>query len=222
MQKTLLAVMLAATVSQAIASGDSVDVKVIGEIVPPACTPSIGGGATIDYGTIKAASLAQDDYTVLDEKQLSMSVVCDSPMKVAFKTIDARKDSVVLPIGKIVQGETIIAASGMQGLGFADDKYIGSYSMYLGSGKIDDGSQLLIPLKSYDNGQNWSKPNHLWLTDNAGVIASIGARGTLEPLAFTTLSGNLRVQAAINKGSELDLTKVINLDGLSTIEMIYL
>ena len=43
-----------------------------------------------------------------------------------------------------------------------------------------------------------------------------------EPAAFKNLTINLTVQAYINKASELDLTKPVILDGLSTIELVYL
>ncbi|MGK8936242.1 hypothetical protein ACRS85_26935 [Pluralibacter gergoviae] len=42
------------------------------------------------------------------------------------------------------------------------------------------------------------------------------------PVAFKTLTGTLNVQAVINKGAELDLSKAVNLDGLSTIQLYYL
>ncbi|MNW06548.1 hypothetical protein D3C71_2029760 [compost metagenome] len=51
---------------------------------------------------------------------------------------------------------------------------------------------------------------------------SWAATGTLTPVAFKTLATTLEVQAFINKASELDITKPIQLDGLATLELIYL
>ncbi|KFD14546.1 hypothetical protein GSMA_02017 [Serratia marcescens subsp. marcescens ATCC 13880] len=41
-------------------------------------------------------------------------------------------------------------------------------------------------------------------------------------MAFTTVAGKLGVQAYITKTSELDLSKPINLDGLTSLELVYL
>jgi len=65
-------------------AADSVEVKVIGTIVPAACTPSIVGGATIDYGTIKSSTLTADNYTLLPVKHLDLAITCDAPAKVAL------------------------------------------------------------------------------------------------------------------------------------------
>ena len=82
--KTLIAAALAVSASQAMAAGDSLDVKVIGQIVPSACTVAVSGGAVFDYGTIKAETLATDDYTMLGVKTADLSVTCEAPTKVAL------------------------------------------------------------------------------------------------------------------------------------------
>ena len=89
------------------------------------------------------------------------------------------------------------------------------------SGVTVDGGTSVKNLLSADGGKSWSKPVYLWLSPD--YIASVGAAaGDNTPLAFTTLSGTFQLQAAINKGSELDLTKAVHLDGQSTVELYYL
>lgn len=44
LNKTLLVMVLAATAGEAMAAGDSIDIKVIGQIVPAACAASVTGG----------------------------------------------------------------------------------------------------------------------------------------------------------------------------------
>lgn len=73
-QKTLLAALLAASAGSAVADSDSIDIKVIGQIVPAACKPALSGGATVDYGTIKADTLKADAFTVLESKSLDFSI----------------------------------------------------------------------------------------------------------------------------------------------------
>lgn len=42
------------------------------------------------------------------------------------------------------------------------------------------------------------------------------------PRTFTNMSGTINVQAYINKTSELDISQPIELDGQTTIELVYL
>ncbi|HEJ0337320.1 TPA: DUF1120 domain-containing protein [Klebsiella aerogenes] len=215
---------------QAMAADDNVDVKVTGQIVPPACRPVVSGGAVFDYGVIKAASLAKDDYTVLGTKSLIFSVTCDSPMKVAFKTIDQRAASVLKMPGLNVKVSGIDYAMDdlpKLGLGAPGGKMTGSYVLDVdqNSLQVDDISAGLIKgIQSSDNGASWENVKHgkhLWMDPSHYTSVTLRADG-LTPLAFKTLTGTMWVTPALSKGSELDLTKVINLDGLATIQMIYL
>lgn len=217
--KALALATLTLAVNTAMAA-DSVDVKVIGTIVPTACKPEIAGGSTIDYGTIKASDIVLDDYTVLPRKTVDFTITCDAPAKVALKTIDVKSDSMVRPIGKNILTVVVTETTPLQGLGMDGTSKIGAYRMLL-SGVTVDGGTSVKNLLSADGGKSWSKPVYLWLSPD--YIASVGAAaGDNTPLAFTTLSGTFQLQAAINKGSELDLTKAVHLDGQSTVELYYL
>jgi len=46
--------------------------------------------------------------------------------------------------------------------------------------------------------------------------------GDNTPASLTNLSGTVSIKGFINKASELDLTHDIQLDGLTTIELVYL
>lgn len=47
-------------------------------------------------------------------------------------------------------------------------------------------------------------------------------KGETTPAKFTTMSGKVSAQAYINKTSDLDMTKPINIDGMISLEMVYL
>lgn len=229
--RLIAAAVLSLAAGQAMAEGDSIDVRVTGQFIPPACVPAVSGGAVFDFGSIKAASLAQDDYTVLGEKVLNFTVKCDSPMKVAFKTVDGRAGTAVNPVGKQIYNVVTTAGDrSFLGLGSFEGKNIGGYKMiiYTGNGfpfSLDGRSGEFAGLQSADNGQTWKQSgywNNMYFSPVPDFLSSVGIRGTGQPQAFTTLSGNIRVKAAINKGSELNLTKVIPLDGQATIQMVYL
>lgn len=137
-------------------AADSADIKVDGSIVPPACVPSMSGGAVFDYGGIKAASLAQDAYNGLSEKSLDISVTCDSPMKIAFAGIDNRAgtaadvEGVWLIIGNAGKGDTSTFGLGTTSAG----QKIGVYKMIVDSTITLDGKLAsLTPLKSENNGE---------------------------------------------------------------------
>ena len=227
--KALISLAIAFTANQAMAAGDSIDVKVIGKIVPSACTVAVSGGAVFDYGTIKAETLATDDYTMLGGKTADLSVTCEAPTKVALLTTDMRADSVVAITGKkwAANGGTVDASGSTSGLGLGNayGAQIGAWGMWMEPATVKaDGNTVIpigtnIPLISSD----WQAPKSgtFWLAQT-GFYKSWAAPGTLTPVALTTLTGTLSVQAAINKGSELDLTQSITLDGLANIQIYYI
>ncbi|MEW5558767.1 DUF1120 domain-containing protein [Enterobacter asburiae] len=221
MMKLSIAVLLAMVAGHVMAVEDSVDVKVTGKIVPPACVPVVSGGAVFDYGTIKAASLKPDNYTVLNIKSLNFTVKCDAPMKIAFKTTDVRKDSGfpapsgIKFLGAPIDGEPL------SGLGMVNDISVGGYALGLvGSSYLADGSTVTA-IHSNDNGVSWKKGGG-WLLDDNKLNSVASSQNLAMPIPLTTLTATISAQAILNKGSELDLTKTINLDGMSTIQVLYL
>lgn len=226
--KIIAAAAMALAVNSAMAA-DSVDVKVIGTIVPAACKPALSGGATIDYGTIKASAINMDDYTSLPIKTVEFSIKCDAPSKVAIRSIDLQKDSRVIPVGqKALDGKTYTATSKyIAGLGSDNGKKVGGYGMILiGTDVTIDGSITPGVIFSDNNGASWNGGTSnfgAWITPGtSNYTYSFSKDGENTPLAFTTLTGTLQTQAYINKGSELDLTKAVHLNGQTTIELYYL
>ncbi|MBV6692647.1 DUF1120 domain-containing protein [Serratia quinivorans] len=236
MKKTLLASALAAgavvCASSAFAA-DSVDLKVIGTITPVACTPTLSGGGTVDYGTIKADTLKADDYTVLPEKSLDFSITCDGKAKVAVNAFSGRMDSTVgdaeatngastIPAGITLLGkDTTVQAFG---LGLDGTKKIGGYRMRFNNANAKADGVAVDTISR-------AGPTGTWIAiaeKTANLVSksswqpSWAATGTVTPVAFKTLATTVEVQAFINKASELDITKPIQLDGLATLELIYL
>ncbi|CAI0770411.1 DUF1120 domain-containing protein [Serratia quinivorans] len=237
MKKTLLATLLAAgavvCASSAFAA-DSVDLKVIGTITPVACTPTLSGGGTVDYGTIKADTLKADDYTVLPVKSLDFSITCDGNAKVAVNAFSGRMGTTVgdaeatngaatIPAGITLLGlDSTTVTMQAFGLGLDGTKKIGGYATGIGvTGAKADGVEV-DSINRYGSGV-WTKAvtNNIMSSKTERHI-TWAATGTLTPVAFKTLAAKLDVQAFINKASELDITKPIHLDGLATIELVYL
>ncbi|KFC76668.1 DUF1120 domain-containing protein [Buttiauxella agrestis] len=230
--KTFALAITACTVYSAMAA-DTADVHVIGSISPAACTPTISGGGTIDYGNIKASSLKADDYTVLDVKTLDIAITCSAPTVVGIHAINGRPNTLAGGGQSSVTGQSQqspVVLLGMPttyavGLGLDGSTPIGGYA-----GKLDTSSVLLdgvavegLNATSTDGSGTWSKYSKGVLYTPFGFdLFSWGASGSSVPVAFTNMTGKLSVQAYINKSSELQLSKTINLDGLTTIELVYL
>jgi hypothetical protein len=211
------------------AMAESIDIKVIGTIKPPACTPTLAGGGTLDYGVIPPATLSDDAFTLLEEKQVSFSITCDAAAKVAITVKTGRTLSAVDKDGSLVDiavpGLAIFGNTAMPafGLGLAGTKGVGGYGLRLAAGTMTADSESVDSIQTDDATLIWKKGDYGTLIVKGGERRSSWAKtGTLEPISFTTLSGQLSVQAYINKKSELDLTKPVQLDGLATLELVYL
>lgn len=235
MKKTVLATLLMAAAGQAMAVGDSVNIKVRGQFVPAACSLAVDGGGTVDYGKIKAETIAKDDFTMLGVKTVGLSITCEAPTKLALHTTDMRAGSAVSMTGKAWNvkakgGAYSVDNNQSLGLGLGQDggKNIGAWAMWMEPDAVKvDGSAVVpiglvgLPTNTTDS---WSKNNSgtTWLANAADIYYSWAKTGELTPLAVKTLTGTLSVQAGINKGSELDLTKAVHLDGMATVQVFYL
>lgn len=231
MQKNVCALAVLATLSLPVMA-ESIDVRVIGTITPSACTPVLSGGGTVDYGAINPETLSADDYTVLAEKQLDFAITCDAPTKVALKAINGRPDSLAgatengnSGAGQAPAGVDLFESSGVGvvGLGLDGAAKVGGYAVRATVGTITADDENIDSIESTGNATSWTAATlgNLY-SFNAVRNVSWAASGTTTPIAFENLSGKLGVQAYINKTSELDLTKPVSLDGLTTIELVYL
>lgn len=227
-KKTACALAVLATTSTAVMA-ESIDVKVIGTITPTACKPTLTGGGTIDYGTINPNTLKKDQFTILAEKQIDFAITCDAPAKVAIAAKSGRGESALNENGTLSvlskDGYALFGQSniGAAGLGLDGNKGVGGYGLRLQAGTMQADGKNVDSIQSKGNTTSWAKTEVGSLFNNtAQRYSSWAAAGTLTPIAFTTLSGKLGAQAYINKASELDLTKPVKLDGLTTLELVYL
>lgn len=237
LQKTACALAVLAVTTTSVFAADSVDIKVTGTIKPAACTPTITGGGTIDYGNIGLNTLSATDYTPLPEKQVDFSITCDAPAKIALKATNGRPGTAAgAPDGVGGFGESPVGLFtdatgkgwGVAGLGTAEGKNIGGFGMRLAAGTVkatvNDVEKEVFSITSADGGITWStsRMGNLQRSDVVGLASWGATSDDKTPVALTTLSGKLGVQAYINKTSELHPTGEIKLDGLSTIELVYL
>lgn len=74
-------VVLAAALLPSLAMAESVDLNVIGTIIPTSCIPAFAGGGTVDLRKISAATLNPTTQTLLPERDISLHINCDAPAR---------------------------------------------------------------------------------------------------------------------------------------------
>ncbi|HCR1551610.1 TPA: DUF1120 domain-containing protein [Pseudomonas aeruginosa] len=200
---------------------EPLEMRVAGTITPPACTPSLTGGGVIDYGTIPVSSLSPTSPTVLGVKSISFSITCKEPTRVAIRVIDNRADSY---FPRYILGISGLSRSSQFGLGMVRGKPIGAYGIQLqNSSFIIDGAVGGNRFSS-NNGESWSGPFGGWVSvGNPSMLFSWSVGTTSTPPAFKTMASQLNVSTAIASTADLGgVTDDIELDGLATLEMVYL
>lgn len=204
-------------VSLSAQAADTAELKVRGVIRPPACTPSLAGNGVVDYGTIPAKSLKPGAYTQLPEKQISITVTCSSPIKVALTFTDNRAASRVS--GILTHTNQPSQDIHNFGLGTVEGRNVGGYALSLAPGSTVDG-KAATSLYSKNSGSSWTSGVY-YLTNN-GYYFSFNSDASSAPGSLQVLNANINVYVGLNKPGNLNLTKDVPLDGSATIEVKYL
>lgn len=225
-KKTSFALVVLAVTSTA-ALANSIDVKVVGTISPAACTPALAGGGTIDYGVIAASSLKGDTLNQLNKKQLDFSITCEAPTKIALRALNGRPNTAAGTTetgefgGGVPDGISNELGQFVFGLGLDGESKVGGYTIALQDVSID--GKEAAHLTRIDGSDTWTRATEgRALAWDRAFESSFTLGDAIEPVAFTTLAGKLSVEAYLNKTSELDLSKPVKLDGLTTLELVYL
>ncbi|PIF78759.1 uncharacterized protein DUF1120 [Variovorax sp. 54] len=198
------------------ASAESAELRITGTIVPSACKPSFAGGGVVDYGAMSAGSLNPTAQTTLADKSIQLTLTCEASALFAFKVIDERAGTAVASLETIPTYD----ASSKFGLGAVDGKNIGAYSLQITNETADQGTTKHI--HSADGGTTWSDFAGGMTVDGSQIVAFAGSATGTTPGPHTSVTADIRVVTAIDKGSNLPLTQRIPLDGLSTFELVYL
>ncbi|MGF6779447.1 DUF1120 domain-containing protein [Paraburkholderia sp. GAS334] len=220
-KNTLLAAMLAAASVSAFAA-DSVDLKIVGTIVPPSCTPALTGGGVVDFGNIPAASLSQTSFNKIGSKSMTLSVTCDSPTLLAIKAIDGRAGTAVAGGALYSDGYVFPDSMGF-GLGAVGGKNVGTYILGVTNTQSGDGT-VVQHMRSDDGGSTWVRTGQVIDTLMKADGSRIQSWGpALTPTAYTTVSQTFNVLATINKAANLPaLNQAVPLDGMATFSLVYL
>lgn len=211
----LLAVCATLLGSASALAASSTDVSVTGMITPAACTPSLSGAGSFDFGKISAQDLNQDKGTVFESSFQRLTIACSSPTRFAIDGIDNRS------------GSASTAHPVNYGLGLNGTEKIGYYSLQIPSTGLNaDGDTDVTRMQSGNGGSSWSMVGSafpLFLFNRSSPrLSGFAVQGASEPSPISTLSADLQVRMVIAKASGLTLTDDINIDGSSSIEVTYL
>lgn len=184
----------------------AVDLQVNGRITPSACTVSLSDNGLVDYDVIMAKTLHPSEFTVLPNRQLGLSIVCDGLVLFALVGIDNKRESSLAP-------------DYFYGLGMnihAPDERLGSVSLSL-RGPVGD-AQPMQPLISPDKGETW-KPEPYLFPD---LYMGFSRAGETLPAPIRQLLASLRVDTSISPANTLTLNERVPLDGSITLDLKYL
>lgn len=245
MKKLLIAASLSAALVSSFnaTAGSDVTLKVIGNIVPGACVPTLPNGGVVDYGTIRNAVIDPTGQTnklvQLGQKTVTLTVTCDTNIAVAITSSDNRSDTNVglnsttsYIEGAYADGSNMTATSNGFGLGKAPNGVnIGAYAVGIDIGSVTADGQAVDVLGTDDitaSTVTWEKvTSGSFCSLTSGCNSSLRAdtvaeKGSLTPKAFKVLSAPLLITAAVQDNSVLGTTDTITLDGNATISLVYL
>ncbi|MEB0044371.1 MULTISPECIES: DUF1120 domain-containing protein [unclassified Pseudomonas] len=194
-------VLLGACASASAAS--TVDLTVKGVITPNACTPSLSGNGTVDYGKISAKDLNLTSTTVLPAATLQMTVLCDGSTLFAMKGTDNRA------------GSSISGDGATYGLGLINGtQKLGDYALLIDNAVADAAAVTVLE----------SDDKVSWMPLDDGMLAGFGnnASGAWAPIPIQQLTSDVHVRGFIARADSLDLTDEQPIDGSATLEIVYL
>ncbi|MCS2159798.1 DUF1120 domain-containing protein [Scandinavium sp. H11S7] len=221
MKKLLLVALIAAATSSAMAA-PTTTLQVKGALIMSACVPNLSNGGVVDYGNIGIGGMSATDTNQIGSKDITLTITCDAPSKVAFTMMDDRSDSLHALEVESADGASSTSASAVGfefGLGkTANNVNIGAYNVRV-SNAITDGANAADISKTTSG--TW-KNGVGFMDSTGGAIATAAATGTLTPVAFTTGVFPMQISAAIQGTDVLAISDDTILDGQATISLVYL
>lgn len=222
--KFLAAPVLALTCMSASAA-EEVELTVVGTVVPAACEPTFTGGGHVNLGTIASAALSPTVFTVLQPQTIGFAITCTAPVAAGFTLADNRA-SAGAPVGiHHVLGRA--DEKSIYGFSTSAGQQVGAYALESDATFTADGATVNRIGKQFAGG-TWGTPHDApGLAVHTGIAGALGnyhgfaAPGTFVPIAFTMLSGNIVVRAALNKTSDLTVTNEVAIDGSTTLNIAY-
>jgi type 1 fimbria pilin len=216
--KFLLSLSLLLAGGQSAWADSSVALNFSAQENPSACQITAGTKTTIDYGTLSRSTLSVSSaHQLADQAMVALSVQCESPTSIGLRATDNRSGALAYGDLVLANGAVLSAEKTDQrfSLGLTtDNRPVGVWGLVF-NGAAVDGSPVGI----------YSRSSAGLLTADA-VMRKDGALTTWATGAGAPAIGRLFsiggvVSAALARLSDLP-SKEVQLDGLVTLEVVYL
>ncbi|MDZ5731138.1 DUF1120 domain-containing protein (plasmid) [Enterobacter sp. D2] len=225
--KFLLASTLSLCVSSAFASTAVMQVK--GKLMTSSCTPTLSNGGLVNYGNFKVGDLDTSNPNQLGEKDITLTINCSAPTRVAITITDDRQssanDSVIL-LTPVSGADSVNDEFTRFGLGKTQGGVnIGAWAPFVNKATVlADGASANLIYDEASTGSTWA-PLELELNDYqvlpTNAMVTLGDSNNI-PKAFTSATFPMKTSAVIDDTTTLALTDDTNLDGQATISLVYL
>ncbi|NWC57323.1 DUF1120 domain-containing protein [Pseudomonas sp. Y39-6] len=203
------AAFLLAGVSNVMAAS-SVDISVVGTIIPSACTPTLSDAGTVDYGKISINDFPRLGEMVLPAATINLEVTCDAPTLMAVRSLDNRAGTAA------VQSPSHDPLT-VYGLGLASGgQKIGRYELKMNDVTADEQPRVVI--ESIDKETWFAADNATWQPRWLRTVSN----GNIIPVAVTTLKTDLMLSTVLAPKDSLPGEEEIQIDGSATLDVIYL
>jgi hypothetical protein len=202
------AAFLLAGVSNVMAAS-SVDMSMVGTIIPSACTPTLSGDGTVDYGKISINDFPAWTEMVLPAATINLEVTCNAPTLMAVRSLDNRAGTATVQ----PQADPLT----VYGLGLASGgQKIGRYELKMKDVTADEQPSAVI--ESIDKKTWFAADNAMWQPRWLRTVSN----GNIIPVAVTTLKTDLILSTVLTYKNSLPGEEEIQIDGSATLDVIYL
>lgn len=232
MKKLLVATTVAMALSAAAHAADSTALlKVQGVLTNDACTPTLSGGGTVDFGTTYVDTLSSTATNQLGKKDITLTISCSAPTTgVAWGIEDNVGSPAAVGItnpGFTTGGDVADSQTDVQfGVGSTTGGVkIGAYAVTIDkANSTADGVAQTVIVAYPANFLGWT-PFFSGVSrdyvEHDGHAYSLGTT-THIPVAFTNAVFPLRVALAVDKTSTLAITDDTPIAGQATITLYYM
>jgi len=238
MKKVLLATVIS-LVATAVYAEPTATLKIQGSLTTAGCVPELSNGGLANFGEIGLDSLSSAVPYQAGHKDVTLTIKCQSATRVGWNFKDDRADS---NAGKTLSstdfyvtdagndGSKATGAYQLNGVGKTSaGENIGGYSVstYLSAVTADGAAVQPIASSLYTGGtissRSWVNMwNNGYLANDGTDVMTVSKSGQRAPLAFTTAVFPLKIAMAVAPSKGLTLTDKTQLDGQSTITLVYL
>lgn len=190
------------------------DLALTTRFTPGSCTPSLANNGVVALGALRADQLDPDRGTRLPVRDIALTVQCDAPTLFALSMKDNRG-------GTSTVNNPYAYGMGLDGA----DNRIGTYYVHLDPARTSaDAMTTVYRTESFNGGTGWSNSSsdEVLLASIAYVGFTDLAGSNAGPTPIQSLSSVLSVDATIAATRDLEIRDVITIDGMATVEIIYL